>query len=34
MAVFKSLTFDGINSLNYGIYITGEAVYNAPERAV
>lgn len=34
MAVFKSLTFDGINSLNYGIYVTGEAVYNAPERAV
>lgn len=34
MAVFKSLTFDGINSLDYGIYITGEAVYNAPERAV
>lgn len=34
MAVFKSLTVDGINSLNYGIYITGEAVYNAPERVV
>lgn len=34
MAIFKSLTFDGINSLDYGIYITGEAVYNAPERAV
>lgn len=34
MAVFRSLTFDGINSLTYGIYITGEAVYNAPERAV
>lgn len=34
MAVFKSLTFDGINSLNYGIYVTGEAVYNAPERVV
>lgn len=34
MAIFKSLTFDGINSLNYGIYITGEAVYNAPERVV
>jgi phage-related protein len=34
MAVFKSLTFDGINSLDYGIYITGEAVYNAPERVV
>lgn len=34
MAIFNSLTFDGINSIDYGIYITGEAVYNAPERAV
>lgn len=34
MAIFKSLTFDGINSLDYGVYISGEAVYNAPERAV
>lgn len=34
MAIFKALTFDGVNSLDYGIYITGEAVYNAPERAV
>ena len=34
MAVFNSLTFDGENSLDYGVYITGEAVYNAPERAV
>lgn len=32
--VFKGLTFGGINSLDYGVYITGEAVYNAPERAV
>lgn len=32
--VFNSLTFDGINSLDYGIYITGEAVYDAPERDV
>lgn len=32
--VFNSLTFDGINSLNYGIYVTGEAVFNAPERVV
>lgn len=32
--IFKSLTFGGINSLDYGIYITGEAVYNAPERSV
>lgn len=34
MAVFNSFTFDGINSLDNGVYITGEAVYNAPERAV
>ena len=34
MAVFNSLTFDNNNSLNYGIYITGEAVYDVPERAV
>jgi phage-related protein len=32
--VFNSLTFDGINSLNYGIFVTGEAVFNAPERVV
>lgn len=34
MAVFKTLTFDNENSLDYGVYITGEAVYNAPERAM
>lgn len=34
MAIFKSFTFDGINSLDKGVYITGEAVYNAPERVV
>lgn len=34
MAVFNTFTFDGENSLDYGVYITGEAVYNAPERAV
>lgn len=32
--IFNALEFDGINSLDYGIYITGEAVYNAPERDV
>ena len=32
--IFNSLTFGGVNSADYGIYITGEAVYNAPERAV
>lgn len=34
MGIFHALEFDGINSLDYGIYITGEAVYNAPERDV
>ena len=33
-AIFKSLVFDGEDSRNYGVYITGEAVYNAPERDV
>lgn len=33
-SIFNSLTFGGINSLDYGIYITGEAVYNAPARDV
>lgn len=32
--VYKSLQFGGVNSADYGIYITGEAVYNAPERTV
>lgn len=32
--MFKSLTFDGTNSKDYGVYITGEAVFNAPERNV
>lgn len=32
--VFNSLTIGGINSLDYGIYITGEGVYDAPNRAV
>lgn len=34
MAVFRSFTYDGINSLENGVYITGEAVYNAPERDI
>ena len=34
MAIYNSFIFDGINSLDNGIYITGEAVYNAPERMV
>ena len=31
---FKTLTFDGENSGAYGVYITGEGVFNAPERSV
>lgn len=34
MPIFNSLTFAGVNSLDFGIYITGEAVYNAPTRSV
>lgn len=34
MGVFNALEFDGINSLDYGVYITGEAVFNSPQRAV
>jgi len=34
IGIFKSLEFGGINSADYGVYITGKAVYNAPERAV
>lgn len=33
-AIFRSLTFGSVNSADYGVYITGEAVYNAPTRAV
>lgn len=32
--IYNSLTYGGVNSADYGIYITGEAVYNAPKRAV
>lgn len=32
--IFKGLIFDGIDSKQYGIYITGEAVFNAPSRDV
>ena len=34
MALFNSFSFDGIDSLDNGVYITGEAVFNAPERAM
>ena len=33
-AIYKSLNFDGKTSREFGVYITGEAVYNAPEREV
>jgi len=33
MAV-NSITFGGVNSADYGIYISGEGVFNAPKRAV
>lgn len=33
-AIYKSLSFDNTSSRNYGVYITGEAVYNAPARDV
>lgn len=34
IGIFRSLEFGGINSADYDVYITGEAVYNAPERSV
>ena len=33
-AIYKALSFDNTSSRTYGVYITGEAVYNAPERDV
>lgn len=32
--IFKGFTFDGEASKDYGVYITGAGVYNAPERDV
>lgn len=32
--LFKAFMFDGESSRKYGVYISGEAVYNAPERDV
>lgn len=32
--IYKALEYDGVSSRTYGVYITGEAVYNAPERDV
>lgn len=34
MAVFNKLIFDDIDSAEHGVYITGQAVWNAPERDV
>ena len=34
MVNWGKLIFGGVDSSEYGIYITGEAVYNAPERDV
>ena len=33
-AIFKGFVFDGVDSKAYGVYISGDAVYNAPERDV
>lgn len=33
-AIYKALKFDNVSSRTYGVYITGEAVYNAPARDV
>lgn len=34
MAVDNSITFGGVNSADFGIYISGEGVFNAPKRDV
>lgn len=34
IAPYKTFTFDGESSADYGVYLTGEGVFNAPERAV
>lgn len=31
---YKTFTFDGKSSADYGVYLTGEGVFNAPERSV
>ena len=33
-SIYKGFTFDGIDSKTYGVYISGDAVFNAPERDV
>ena len=32
--MFKELIFDGVSSRDFGVYITGEAVFDAPKRDV
>ena len=34
IAPYKTFTFDGTSSSAYGVYLTGEGVFNAPVRAV
>lgn len=34
VAPYKTFTFDGESSADYGVYLTGEGVFNAPQRAV
>ena len=34
IAPYNTFTFDGVSSSTYGVYLTGEGVFNAPERAV
>ena len=31
--VFKGFTFDGVDSKDYGVYISGDGVFNSPERS-
>lgn len=33
-SIYKGFTFGGIDSKTYGVYISGDAVFNAPERDV
>lgn len=32
--IYKELTFGGVSSLTYGIYITGQSAWSSPERSV
>lgn len=34
IAPYKTFTFDGVSSSAYGVYLTGEGVFNAPVRSV